>query len=598
MAFLSGSDWGAGSRQGSESDSDGPYEQHELLDTEAIESDGTSIRKASVDSIEVTFFGFSRLPIELRRRIWEFFCPDLVAPSRVFQFMLIPEATSHGFISAWEGLSLDQQTAPARAVLSTHRESRTMALKVFPHVLEFRSGLGVIHFNRDKDIILVSGHGIYRRLATDPGFAESINHLALDALFIRHNGAHVSGILRSFPNLLTIYFAVEDQDCKTRHLRWCASDSVNHYLIEVEEEESGSGEHVQFLYAWPDLDKHCDFAERHVPVNMLAAKAEVEALLDSNGPYADAASGSDIDPDRDEEKRNAISIWPMVQFSFESGLQRLYDLEQLGVLDEPDGSESDDASSTSRSSRSDIGEYESDGIDDDDVIEDDDTLSDEDDLVVQPLSGDSSDRDPFSPPENQIISDHLDGPAAARFSSPESESQTADETDAVSQDHNVSVARRAKRRIVTSDSEDDSEPRPGAKRRAVGIRRRPMMVESEVEDESQDGGSGGEGRFAETLNESSVEDESEDEESPDDVRPMSLAEKLQLNRQNNPISTLDEEPEADSRYHDEEEPENEDFEDDDEGAGVDRGLNDEHGIPGDGMFIDIRSESEGSDEMW
>ncbi|CAJ2508751.1 Uu.00g137770.m01.CDS01 [Anthostomella pinea] len=107
---------------------------NDLLELEAIES-GDKSSSDGGDEDQISFAQFSRLPIELRQLIWEFFCPDLLGnSSSMIELDLI--RTKQDACSIWEGVVLEQQTATARAVLATNHESRTLAMKAYPDVIE------------------------------------------------------------------------------------------------------------------------------------------------------------------------------------------------------------------------------------------------------------------------------------------------------------------------------------------------------------------------------------------------------------------------------------------------------------------------------
>ncbi|KAI6086622.1 hypothetical protein F4821DRAFT_238174 [Hypoxylon rubiginosum] len=105
-------------------------------------------------SKQYSFPQFCRLPIELRRMIWQHFCPDLSRKTaRIIDLELIRTAPITHTI--FEGAGVADQTQALRAVLATHRESRYMALEFFPDTYWIREGRGLLRINEDRDKLIL-----------------------------------------------------------------------------------------------------------------------------------------------------------------------------------------------------------------------------------------------------------------------------------------------------------------------------------------------------------------------------------------------------------------------------------------------------------
>ncbi|KAG6044173.1 hypothetical protein E4U39_003627 [Claviceps sp. Clav50 group G5] len=122
-----------------------------LIDDEAEESgekssSGQDFRNG--DSVpRPTFHQFMQLPPELRHQIWHLYCPDLGAKACVLQFMFFRyNVTPHP--------TLEYQTKTLRVMMSTHQESRTIALRKYPDKMgiETASGNAIIRFRKETDV--------------------------------------------------------------------------------------------------------------------------------------------------------------------------------------------------------------------------------------------------------------------------------------------------------------------------------------------------------------------------------------------------------------------------------------------------------------
>ncbi|PNY27941.1 Uncharacterized protein TCAP_02133 [Tolypocladium capitatum] len=532
-----------------------------------------------------TFHGFMQLPLELRYRVWEAFCPDLVAKGRFLQFDMSPASAPHSraypkqrvwMVKEW--VTLPDQTESLRRVTAAHRESRAMALKAFPDTLSIDSGSGdaLVHFNRNRDVVLVNG--IVRNRPHDtyhlPGFADRILNMAvpkwrspIDELAAEY----VNVALGILPNLKRIYFWQEEQVNRDRDIRWCVSDYVHQYTTETFEKQPGLGENTQSVACWPDVDNHPDFAKYQIPQgHMQRRHPEIDQMAEEHG----------------------VELWPMVLFEFEPAMTRYRWLQKTKHIPNSEelvsGLYESSSDSTPSESGSDVDEYESDGIDDAEIIEDDDASEDE--VVLAALS------------ERHSSTDEGDA-AGARFSSPEPEDDDDGEGEGEGKGAEPEPAPRpSKRRIVAdSDDADDAKPdEPRAKRARAG---RAMMMNSDDEedvspatvpvviksDSEPDDDAGGAKTATANGESSSSEDDSDDNDGSPPKQRMSLAERLRMSREAIPIPPLDtDDGSTEGDDEEEEEDDGDEDEEDDSGDGLI-----------DGMAAELDGEGEGeSDDGW
>lgn len=605
---------GAGSEV-DESDTSGRDHHHGFFDIEASESnepDESGSEQAEFDTdIHHSFPHFCRIPVELRWRIWEFFCPDLAAQPRVFNFMAMPATTGNGADEVWPDATISSQTAAARAMLATHRESRSLALGAFPDTLEFLNGGPMIRFNSADDVIRLEIHGTpsprYGHIRLNAGFRNAVRHLAICPNPFNAGGDIEGDVLEqlnfvrfllTFPHLKTIYSYANDYSHRREHLKWCVSDSIYRYYCQTFEIEPGLGEDLQFMYCWPDLIQNSDYAWSEIPMrNLGVSSSDLSRVAVMLGDLH--ASDEDIEPLNQGEVDwlSGIKVCPMVGFEFDSGLHNFNSLLDRKAADNWNF-DSDSSSESEDSTDSD--QYESDGIDDAEIDGDREYSSDEEgDLEVIPLSDEESTTlEGLDLPQDEAGDDD----PVALFSSPEPEpeSSSSDESGALgttATQATIRMAKRPNRRIVSSDSEGDSDEDIQAR----PVNRRPRVILSDSEDEDEDAG-GGKGPAANPIRpETGQDDSSEKEESDeegDKSRPMSLAERLQLHRQENPISSPGSHDGSDTEasggdYDTRNYNDFENDEGDDEGLGYSSGDADDQSAPAMTVGTDEDSEEEG-----
>ncbi|EOO00891.1 hypothetical protein UCRPA7_3594 [Phaeoacremonium minimum UCRPA7] len=288
------------------------------------------------------------------------------------------------------------------------------------------------------------------------------------------------------------------------------------------------------MYCWPNFKDHPDFAVDKIPrSDVLSSAMEVSA------EFGETLSFAEID---EEANRQGVSIWPMIIFEGDKAMNRFHALAMMDETQEYVDSDEGHTDASDQEPGTDLDEYESDGIDDDDINEYSSGDDDEDDLAVLPMSDDLSTAGDFSPSGEHAIEGAdagLNAYPQAQFSSPEAESDTARDIDSSESDEAPARApKRRKRRAVASSSEDDSGEDVPRKRARTGSRRA-AIVSDEDDDRNSVDDVANPPRAQKQTSEEGSDSDSDDEPVPS--RPMSLAERLQLNRIQNPVSGSDDE---------------------------------------------------------
>ncbi|ROW00086.1 hypothetical protein VSDG_03554 [Cytospora chrysosperma] len=477
-----------------------------LFDLEASEDDSEAAYEGQNgfgyddgDYLE-SFPEFMKLPAELREMVWKAFCPDLTTGPRLFEIYVM-ESPLPRLIP---GPALENQTAPTRTLLAVNRESRGLALKSSPHTFSLSAG-EIIRYHEEKDII----HVVTSSRSDDAAFllaiqelGDSLQNLAFSFKFLDNILVDACYLLPSVRRLFVLFDESELQDVPVKNYAWTVSENVHHYYSKTQEDgEAGLVITIERMLCWPDLDKHRDFAQENIELRETGWSSLGDNIRVYRNILADPlATSHELSQDYVTEEMlteavtriQKIEVWPMVQFNGHDGIQLFNDMK---AWDRPWDEWGDSGFSGSDDTED---EYDSEGIDDD-SIHDHLSTDDEDDLPGQLLADDSSDQGTLgqllgSPSE---ANDHL----AAQFSSDdddEGENQ-ADHEDASSEEEEEEEeedaedlqtrASRPKRRVVESDSEDQSvteteEPRPAASRRG-------LAVLADSEDESDEEGDHG-----------------------------------------------------------------------------------------------------------
>ncbi|KAG5978492.1 hypothetical protein E4U55_006153 [Claviceps digitariae] len=604
------------SSNGTDSADDGSEESacygRGLIDDEAEESgeesdeesdEESSYESETLDADSATDFEFPQfmqLPPELRLRIWHLHCPDLSARARVLQFTLSPSSAIMGkpdHYSVKDHLSLSDQTQSLRAMLSTHRESRSIALRKYPDELSMDAGSGnaIVRCRKETDVISLKDLTPHKEHFL-PEFAENVQILAIEPLAtlhqwwitLTHTAEDTISLIKSiFPNLKRVLIYVQTINLQTTYpqrmnLRWCAAEYVHAYMVETCEKSPGVGEDTQSLFCWPDVDRYRDFADRAVPR---------------------------LCPP-DLEEKWGVEFRPIAEFEMREGLERYDRLRQSKLIpclgdrynygDSEDSDEGSGSGSGSGDGNVDVvdsdddtqdgtnlDEYESEGIDDGEIIElesssEDELLTGDSGRFSSPELDDAEDMDEADAEPSQMSRKRK---AIVLDSDDEEEEEEEGEGDDNDEDEPRRKRARQSRSVLDSDDEDepqrkrarqsrlvldsdDEEDRENALQgdqsevevvltRRVPKSARVMLISSDEDEEDIQGGAG-------TPESDSQEEDEEDED--EDVIPtkFSLAERLERARNDIPISSASEE---DSEQPDEDsggEEEDEDDEDEDE----------------------------------
>jgi hypothetical protein len=537
--------------------------ENSLLDIEAIESGDESEEDSEGEGQydwrpELhSFPQFLLLPIELRQHIWECFDWDMRCEGRVFDMLpMWGGGTSSRSIELWESATLAAQTAAARAVLATHRESREMALKFYPDTLSLRNG-GLIRLNKANDVILLLAAQRHNGIETEryaplesiwtlvaEGLPD-VSTIALEQQLFHYMTVGGSPPSPEVPKDKKLLVCVDTEEYAGEELRWCITPSAQNFLHSTHEPSEEQWDTmpseqklVQFMYCWPRQQKQVEFEHDGIQ--------NLEAYFVR---HPDRLSG-DVSHFEPEFWTFARETFLMQRFSF-SDIELFDRLKEVGAM-EGEWSEnwaehctqylSDDESLLGEN------EYESDGIDDDTIDSDEGNDSDDDRVLQDEADDDSlavvanfSSVEPESPARFQ----DFDNPALAAEAEPHGEGDSEDESEP------APMPRRAKRRILDSDDEDVEESAPTRKRTRVVVSESEDDASGEDTDTFRDPpqdrhkalqqlGSDGD------SSEEGSEVRSTEEEDEDVPRRQSLAERLQLFRAANPVSDEDEEEGVDT----------------------------------------------------
>ncbi|OAQ97212.1 hypothetical protein LLEC1_08058 [Akanthomyces lecanii] len=561
------------SDDGQSDSDDSEARENGFFDDEALESAESTEDMSGSDQEEIDPFPFTRLPPELRLRVWSFFCPDLLGAPRVLDFnvhdSLSPTRTTPCKVIG-AGMCLPEQTRALRCVLATNQQSRSIAKDKFPDELLLESDDGYMFtlcVNLKSDICmldrvpdfaypeLVLGLSTTNRVNLD-GFSQSIAKLALplhDGNFYEQD-ADVTSWLRKFRSLQQIFLYTDEDSFGGRILkddavRWCASPHACQYYMETFEQEPGYGENYTKLTCWPDAEKSPSFTKAHVPKwhTKFLHQAQEDAFEDAG-----------------------VTLLPMVIFQTQLSLERFEnfvatDYLPLKVFDaNEEGSEAEsyeedpDEDFELNGASEAVDTYESDGIDDDEP----ETFQESGDEHLD--DGDSDDGHGY------------DGDTVTHpFSSPEA-----------SENDGVPTVRGRKRHVIAdSDDDDDDDHGPSsrpAKRKRVHViqdsdeehtivEAAELQVISSDEDEVPT-----KRRRVEVVD---TDEESDGDSEEDDAQPqrVSLADRLQIRHRR---ALPEEDSEEEEGEEEEDDAEDDDEEDEDE----------------DGLIDNMAAESDEGDE--
>jgi hypothetical protein len=430
-------------RHSSESnETESEHDAGDLVDIEADEDSSDEDPEHNADD-GAEFTLFMELPPELRLRIWQLFCPDLMSKSR---FVPVP-ATFAAFDTSPQAMALPAQTESIRMLSAVHRDTRKLVVSAYPNILPMRRD-GQLRFSADRDVAYIEIGGdneeetdwlLVRRVL---GQVSRVC-LSSDAL-IAHSERFEEAL--SAAARLEKLFLFTEGTCSQSY-NWCGSPLIHHTVVGTHETSANLGEDLRWIYVWPDLERHRDFATIHV-----GRVDESKSLIPEDLWSLFSEMG--------------IEVWPLVLWEFEHMEHYFFLVEKYdaGQLEDLPSSDDEDDTNEVEVDESSSG-YESTGIDDAEIISV--HSPSEDEFVPNaPITLDTS------PPASV---DHDAGDA--RFSSVEVDSAEEEEPPG------ELTARRPKRHI-SSDSDDESgSEQPVTKRQ----RTRPAVVsDSSSEDDNKD----------------------------------------------------------------------------------------------------------------
>ncbi|KAG5975705.1 hypothetical protein E4U56_003370 [Claviceps arundinis] len=232
------------------------------------------------DTAPGAFPQFMQLPPELRQQIWHFYCPDLIVKARVLPFRKWPgprvsDSQNDCFIPDYHLLA--DHTRNLRTMLSTHRESRRIAMRKYPDelVMNAAPGTSIVRFRKETDVTF------FRNLSTDvdysvPDFGNKIENLAVES--VDNSEGYYEGedlLLRALPalkrlfhNLRRLFSYQPSESCLPSRGDWITFEYVHRYTAAVKKDYGwgpGLVEHTNTLYCWPDLDTYPDLVRSLLP---------------------------------------------------------------------------------------------------------------------------------------------------------------------------------------------------------------------------------------------------------------------------------------------------------------------------------------------
>lgn len=179
---------------------------------------------------------FQQLPPELRMYVWEAYCPELTADSRVLEFdvdLTRRRAGGPEECTVFNGIFLRTATHRIRKVLAVNRESRELALRHLPDVLVFShfGGLpehdSIVHFNSSKDVIYLKGFfDVPAHARLPPAFADKVTNVGVDVPLSSRklNDKAITTLLSFFgtlPSLRSVLYCQCTYEWDAEDLVWC-----------------------------------------------------------------------------------------------------------------------------------------------------------------------------------------------------------------------------------------------------------------------------------------------------------------------------------------------------------------------------------------
>ncbi|KAG6289564.1 hypothetical protein E4U46_002476 [Claviceps purpurea] len=281
------------------------------------------------DSTPCAFPQFMQFPPELRYHIWTFYCPDLSTKARVLQFNFVRK-TRLGLCVVPDQTMMDQ-TESLRIVLSTHSESRNLALRQYPDELAVIAGVadGIVRFRKETDIISLRDWSPDITSVEDwtprgkkyfmPDFSDRIENLVLEPIQIPYRVSvfEAAPLLRlTFPNLRRLFRHNAFLAFVSSLKNWCFTDIAHSYVVETHKRANGKGFDSKFMFCWPDLDGFADFQKCS----------------------CSASERRDVTLER--MKNAGLEVWPIVEFGSQAEINtyekmRGFDYEEIHRNEKP-----------------------------------------------------------------------------------------------------------------------------------------------------------------------------------------------------------------------------------------------------------------------
>ncbi|KAG5975663.1 hypothetical protein E4U56_003327 [Claviceps arundinis] len=336
-----------------------PWKRPRLVDNEAQDSDEQPSDEDRVrngnPATSRAFPQFVQLPPELRHQIWKLYCPDLSGKPRILEFTVEGSSTEPlGPFTLMTNVVMANQTKSLRAMLSTHHESRSIAVRIFPDelVLDMGSRRAVVRFRKETDVVLMLDLWLDVNRYIPPSFTTQVQNLAIGAVQGKYEEdiyfddtlwPVVPAVKSILPNLRRLYSLWPVSTCGTKDLgKWCVTEDVHRYMLEKDYPATYLGECAKSLFCWPDLDAHPDFARSNVPKWCTLEQTE----------------------------ETGLEIWSIALFERESCFRAYNKMKWLYLNPDLAKADDDQDSSTSHDDDgTDSDEFESGGINDDEIYE-------------------------------------------------------------------------------------------------------------------------------------------------------------------------------------------------------------------------------------
>ena len=559
---------------------------HPFVDDEAEESADGLNHDSDSDADDAEFHPFLRLPPELRRQIWEAYCPDILSKAR---FIDCDGLDSHRELGV--PLRIQDRVHRQQMICAVHRESRAIGLKAFPDstIINWWGDEDdvVLRFNKDRDVFGFKGPTFLHGVATGRG--DVYQHIRLMAMHLPvsmardlpHWEQYVAA-LSLLPHLEVIYDRIHSGEVSRRKLSKWIELLSNWDILEYEEVGyAGLVTTLTNIHCWAPPDDA-------TPREQLNPQNAAELYFRKRAP--------DIERLRSEAAIDYVRFELLIDFN--DGEAATFEQAQH-ISDIPESelspSEASDDSYPSTEGYAPWDEWQVDGPDLPVYIDGGD-----------PAGGWLDVYDPWGGAEGHFSSaesDEDEGSLGIEVEDEEGvssdEEASAVPTEPFSDEEAAEPARASKRRVVADSDDDDDEDGEPVRKRARGVQ--VISSDSEQDDEEAkpiSGLNGSRQMARDDGTESSVvsddSDTGEDDEDDDDaaVPNISLAERLKQFRDENPIppdgsdgSDGSESEEGSfivgGQYGDEDE-EDEDEEDEEEGGG--------------GIFDTHADESDDNDE--